>query len=352
MVVSAGIDAGTSTFCAFVMEDGKPIESLTVKTDEVKRDPSELLSFLRDHSPDAVAGPSGLGMPVKRFSELSDLDVFLMTLNLGKRVLGLRRVIEEIRRSEISDRVYTVPGVIHLGTVPRYRKVNRIDMGTSDKVCSTVLAVYELKTLGVDYENQNFVLVEAGSGFNAFIAVKGGRIVDGIGGTSGFPSFSSIGSIDGELAYILGDWEKDLLSRGGLRSLLLDMGMNPNIEDLPEFVVEWISEFIAKGIAAVGLSVGRDYDVLASGKFFELYSKEFEEFTGIRVRVLKGFGIGKRAAEGGAVIADGIAGGRFRDIVEWMRITHARGSVLDYLTSDVRSCLREEVRRFYEVIQS
>jgi predicted butyrate kinase (DUF1464 family) len=50
----------------------------------------------------------------------------------------------------------------------------------------------------------------------------------------------------------------------------------------------------------------------------------------------------KEAARGAALIADGLAGGRYRELVEVMRLKEARGTVLDrlYLTG------AEEVRRW------
>ncbi len=344
-MIALGVDAGSSTFGVVILENGVAKEGFTFETKDVRRDPMKVVRFLEGIDFDVAVGPSGLGLPVKRFSELTDRDLTLMTLSFGEKVLGLREVIDGIRRSGVGFKTYTVPGVVHMRTVPMYRKVNRVDMGTSDKLCSTALAVYELKREGLDYGDQNFVLVEAGSGFNAFIAVKGGKIVDGIGGTSGFPSFLSMGSMDGELAYLLRGWDKSLLSSGGVKSLLRDMGVRAEgLEDIPEYAVMWLSEFIAKGILAVGFSIGDEYKVLGSGKFFEEYSKEFEEFTGIRVKVLKGLGAGKRAAEGAAILADGIGGGRFKELVEWLEIMNAGGTLLDSITSDVKAFLREELR--------
>ncbi len=338
-VISAGIDAGTYTFEIFVLEGDRPLLKRTLLTSEVKRNPEIVLKALKEINPDVIAGLSGYGLPVKRFSELSDMDLSLMTLNFDKTIMGVRKLIELIKKSELGEITWTIPGIIHLPTIPEYRKINRIDMGTSDKLCSVALAVYELAMNGISYDKQNFVLVEAGYGFNAFIAVKGGRIVDGIGGSSGFPAFSSLGALDGELAYLLQNFPKSLLFSGGIKSLLRDRGYKiDKLEDLPDFAVKWLCEFIIKGIRAIGVSLD-NYTVIVSGRFFDLFYDEFLEFSGVKAVKLRGFGFAKRSAEGAAIIANGLAGGRFKEIVDWLKIREAKGTVLDYITSDVRRFL-------------
>ncbi len=341
MAVAVGIDAGTSSFEIFVLEDDNPLLKWTFLTSEVKKKTEIVLKALKEINPDVIAGPSGYGLPVKRFSELSNSDIALMTLNFDRTVMGVRSLIDLIRKSELGEITWTIPGIIHLPTIPEYRKLNRIDMGTSDKLCSVALAVYQFARGGMPFDEQNFVLVEAGYGFNAFIAVKSGKVVDGIGGTSGFPAFSSLGSLDGELAYLLGDFPKSMLFSGGIRSLLKDKGIKVDrLEDLPNFAVEWMCEFILKGIRAVSVSLD-EFEVVVSGRFFDLFYEEFKEYSGIKAVKLGGFGIAKQSAEGAAIIASGLAGGRFKDIVDWLEIQKAKGSVFDYVTSDIRRYLRK-----------
>ena len=67
------------------------------------------------------------------------------------------------------------------------------------------------------------------------------------------------------------------------------------------------------------------------------------------VRRLGGFATRvKEAAQGAALIADGLAGGAHRDVVEAMRLRQSRGSVLDHLhvagADEVRRRLRARVR--------
>lgn len=342
-MIAAGIDAGTWSYDIFALKDGKPYYSASLPTSEVRRNPRVLLYAISEIQADLIAGLSGYGLPVKRFSELSDEDIFLMTLNKDKKTaMGLRTLIDLARKENLN--IYTIPAVIHLPTVPFWRKLNRIDMGTSDKLCSVALALCQLSR-EIPYEEQSFVLVEAGYGFNAFIAVEGGKVVDGIGGTSGFPSFSSLGSMDGELAYLISNFPKSLLFSGGVRSLARDRGIEiERIEEISDEMAEWLCEFILKGVRAVEVSVEDRGLLISSGRLFDvpefekLFTEKAKEF-GYEVMRLKGFERAKQSAEGAAIIADGLAGGVFEEIVNQLEIRRADGTVFDYITSDIKMYL-------------
>src|SRR5262249_40202171 len=111
--------------------------------------------------------------------------------------------------------VVFLPGVIHVPTVPDHRKVNRIDLGTADKLCVAALAVARHATPA----EATFCLVELGSAFTACIVVAGGRIVDGVGGTGGPLGWRSAGGWDGEAAYLLSPLAKRDLFTGGVLSI-------------------------------------------------------------------------------------------------------------------------------------
>src|SRR4030042_6659323 len=112
--------------------------------------------------------------------------------------------------------VYFTPGVIHLPTVPSYRKANKMDMGTADKVCCAALAIRDqAECYGIPYDKTSFVLAEIGYAFSAALAVDNGMIVDGFGGTSGGPGFITLGCMDSELAVRLGQFPGVVLFSGG-----------------------------------------------------------------------------------------------------------------------------------------
>jgi predicted butyrate kinase (DUF1464 family) len=214
-------------------------------------------------------------------------------------------------------------------------------MGTADKLCSAILGIHQLSEKSED----SFILLESGFGFNAFIAVKNAKIVDGLGGSSSFPALSAMGAMDGELAYLLNPFPKDLLFTGGITSFLKDKGRDvKSVEELPDEALLWFAEFLLKGVRVVDVSC-KSEKILLSGKNFsherlkDIFTEKAEEF-GYECEVLKGFGVAKQSAEGAAIIANGIGGGNFRDIVEGAEIMRARGSVLDYITGDVRRHLR------------
>src|ERR1700733_7895662 len=87
---------------------------------------------------------------------------------------GMRSLLRALTRSGLP--VVFGPGVIHLPSVPRHRKYNRIDLGTADKVCSVAYAIVEQASrMRIDCDETSFVLVELGGAFTAVVAVASGR---------------------------------------------------------------------------------------------------------------------------------------------------------------------------------
>ncbi|ADB58708.1 DUF1464 family protein [Archaeoglobus profundus] len=328
-MITAGIDVGTKDSCVMISEDGRIIDYIFIE--DLKDEINEIIRFLRDHSPQAIACGFGYGLPVKRLSELNDRVLTLLTLSFDRPIMGVRLLIEALRKylGEIS---YTIPSVKLLPTVPAYRKLNKIDMGTSDKVCSVALALVRLKEMGINFTDQNFVLVEAGYGFNSFIAVKDGKIVDGLGGTSGFPSFSSSGALDLEVVALLKDYPKEMVFRGGFKDFL-----KCEIDEIPDEALRWMFEYIVKGIKVMEVSIGKCCQIVVSGRFFDLYYDEFVDYTGFKCFKLSSV---KASAEGACIIANGLNGGVFRDVVDHLELLKASGSILDYIAHDLRKLFK------------
>uniref|UniRef100_A0A7C3RBY5 DUF1464 domain-containing protein n=1 Tax=Archaeoglobus fulgidus TaxID=2234 RepID=A0A7C3RBY5_ARCFL len=335
-MISAGIDPGTGSYDVVAIEKGKVVYRKKLKTEEVRASPEIVIDAIEESGAEIAAGLSGYGLPVKPFSELDDVDMLLMTLNFElERAIGLRKIIKAVKERNVN--LYTIPAVIHLPTVPPWRKMNRIDIGTADKLCSAVLAVAKLSE-EEELTKLNFILAEVGEGFNAFIAVRNGRIVDGMGGTTSFPGYSSLGAMDAELAYLIGEFPKKLIFRGGIKSFAEDWKLGDRD------VINILSEFVMKGIKAMEVSVDADFYVL-SGRFAPEMLRKLREGEK-EVKLLGGFGKGKQSAQGAAIIANAIAGGEYKEIVDYMRILEAKGTVLDYITSDIMEHVRRGIRRF------
>src|SRR5260221_7347966 len=97
--------------------------------------------------------------------------------------------------------VVLTPGVVHLATVPAHRKVNRVDMGTADKVCAAALAVHQqAQRLGCHVTEVSLILLELGGAFTPAPPRDNGRIAAGICGTAGALGVRSSGAFDGEVA--------------------------------------------------------------------------------------------------------------------------------------------------------
>jgi predicted butyrate kinase (DUF1464 family) len=351
-----GIDPGTVTVDVCGLDDGCVFLDQSFPTSEALADPSLLLGILERAAPlDLVAGPSGYGLPLTRVQDVTEGDLrlaFLPDPGLSRRsaegatadgILGLRRLVRALAQSPVP--IVLTPGVVHLPSVPAHRKVNRVDMGTADKVCAVALAVHEQMTRRrCEVRDVSLILLELGGAFTAALAVENGRIVDGLGGTSGPLGVRAAGALDGEVAFLAGDVTKRHLFGGGVASIAATP--DAPVEALaspttPAGRIAWEAylESAVKAVATLAVSAPTAEDVIVSGRVGRVAGVREELARRLRLAIphaathtLAGFGgSAKEAAQGAAVIADGIAGGRFAAIVDALAIREASGTVLDHL---------------------
>ena len=217
-----GIDPGTMSFDLCGLEGEKLFLDRSIATSEVTANPQILVDVIHAAGPvDLIVGPSGYGLPWIKAQDLTPQLIDRMLLSKrrdrGRNTIikGMRRMLHVLRESGLP--IYFAPSVIHLTTVPAHRKVNRIDMGTADKLCAVALGIWDqANRLKIGYDATSFIYIEMGGAFTAVIAVDKGKVVDGLGGTSGALGYLSLGAMDGELAYLLGSFPKGLLCSGGV----------------------------------------------------------------------------------------------------------------------------------------
>lgn len=347
MVRVVGIDPGTRSFDICGLEDLKIFYEGSIPSEEVAKDPGSLKRILENLGKlDVIVGPSGYGIPIKHIKEINEDDLFQMVLVREDEkipvLVGLVEAVKILKETDLN--IYFIPGVIHLPTVPVHRKINCIDMGTADKLCCAFLAIYDFtKRHGISYDECDIILVEIGFGYNAAIAVKSGKIVDGIGGTRAGIGFLTSGAWDGEVAYLAGCISKSDLFKGGVRSIVGDDDMEP--EEFPKRAIQdrmtsiaWeaFMEGIEKVVLSLLASVKEPRAIILSGRLSrveEIRSEIKRRLSYIApVEVLKGFGgSSKEAAQGAALIADGIAGGSMFSLLKHMEIDRASGSLFDHI---------------------
>jgi len=328
-----GIDPGTVSIDICGMEDGRLVLDRSWPTAEALDEPDELIRALRSlGEPDLVAGPSGYGLPLVPPEQATEDDwrlAFLARPGEEGGLGGLRRLARRMVESGL--RTVFLPGAIHLDTVPPHRKLNRVDLGTADKVAAAALGIADqAQRFGCPPSETSFLLLELGGAFSAALAVHGGRIVDGLGGTSGPMGWRSSGALDGEVAYLSGEVTKAMLFRGGVQSLA-ESGEGRRALGLEAFV-----EGAIKALRSLLVPVPAPREILLSGRALAetgvLDRLEPSLAAVAPVRRLQGFArVAKAPAQGAAIIADGLAGGRWQPLVETMRLRHASGTVLDHL---------------------
>jgi predicted butyrate kinase (DUF1464 family) len=274
---------------------------------------------------DLIAGPSGYGLPLVRGESLTEDDLNQMSLirpdERGEPagVSGFRSSVRAVVKTRLP--VVFLPGGYHLPTIPTHRKLNALDLGTADKVAVAALALwFDARERG-GCEQSTFALVELGSAFTAILIVEAGRLVDASAGTRGPIGLSSGGAWDGEIAY----WRSPLSKRDLFRGGLDDLGPTG-----PDAFRESLTRHVA-GLQAItpferiylsGLALERpDIASLARDALSKLGQLNV-------LPSLEGAWV-KHAAQGSALLADGLAGGSFSPVVQSLALEQSRGSIWD-----------------------
>ncbi|HZW07821.1 MAG TPA: DUF1464 family protein [Phycisphaerales bacterium] len=328
-----GIDPGTVSLDLCGLAGGRVYLDASWPTAEALADPEGFLARLTSAGPpDLVVGPSGYGLPLRRAADASERDLrlaYLAAPDEAGGIGGLRAFVRRLAATALP--MVLVPGVVHLDTVPEYRKLNRVDLGTADKVCAAALAIREVQErTGRPTAAVSLLLLELGGAFTAGLAVRDGQIVDGIGGTSGPIGWRAAGALDGEVAFLAGEIGKDTLFGGGVETV---SGRAPGLRAA---AVEAFVEGALKAARQLMVAVPEPDVILLSGRHaedravFERLARALIDAA--PVRRLEGFAVrAKQGAQGAAVLADGLAGGEYAPLVDRLRIREARGTVLDHL---------------------
>jgi len=372
MVKAIGIDPGTKSIDIFGFDDetGKILIDKAIPRDEFTKNPRIIINILRDLTIsagklDVIVGPSGYGITPKRATETEDSEILMATFvseSDAKRrlkIIGLRELMFFMKKASDLN-IWFTPGVIHLPTIPRFRKAGKIDMGTADKLFSVILAMKDqAESLNLDYSETSFILVEIGFAYTSAMAVEKGNLVDGIGGTSGNLGYLGMGTMDGELSYAIsnsiGDYSKMLLFSGGASSLA---ELDPFSTDIEDFInkskmdnktksaYEAFKEAIVKDVFTLMVSMNKTpKEILLSGRFLGVNAFRKDVILKL-IKSTKSFNISgirtiqkqttkvKEGAQGASILANGIAGGKYKRIVERLKILEAEDTIFDHIYLD------------------
>jgi predicted butyrate kinase (DUF1464 family) len=350
-----GIDPGTKSFdilgIEFIRNKEKIFLDKTIPSEKVAGNPEILLSEIKPFLPvKAIIGPSGYGLPLTKLADASDNEINQM-LPMEEDITGGISVNEGIKRlfwkmKEMKLPVYFTPGIIHLTTVPEYRKLNRMDMGTADKLCCVALAMKDqMKRLRIRANQTSFILLEMGYGFTAAIAVKNGQAIDGLGGTSGFPGFLGTGSLDGELAIRLGKQRQGILFTGGASSITKNIIKDVSKLSKNKDVLKLLIESALKDIACLFISHPDPKEIILSGRlcrvpviYREIIKSLKKHFPNLLIRrVHRTAKIAKEATEGAVLLGAGILDIKYTDIFKALKIADAKGTMYDYIKLNLKT---------------
>ncbi|MFX1375439.1 MAG: DUF1464 family protein [Promethearchaeota archaeon] len=346
-MISLGIDPGSKSWDFFCLENNNTILDTSIPTKELISNPQKVIDIINSvKNINMMVAPSGFGLPLKDVHDLTEKDIFFTLLKFNQReknqVIGLGKVLRLIKALEIPGVI--VPGVKHLPTVPRYRKINKIDMGTADKICTAVTGIRDqMERLNITPEKVNFIMVEIGYGFTAVLAIENGQIIDGIGG-SNILGFRASGSLDGELAYLIKTIHKRNIYKGGVAYIsgysdlsLKEITFLAEKDEQTKIALKAYFSSVKKAVFGISSSFSHKNkitEVLLAGRGANLVYLKDKMINGLSdvapVKLMKSYSqIAKRAAQGAAFIANGILGGEFEPIITNLQLKNASGSILD-----------------------
>jgi predicted butyrate kinase (DUF1464 family) len=328
MVRAVGSDPGTSSLDLLLLEDGTVVDQKSYQPGDLASDRELLSRLFTTWAPiDLVAAPSGYGLPLVPGACFTENHLEQMSLvrpadrENESGVVGFRAWVRAFLRAGVPT--IFLPGGLHLPTIPAHRKVNSIDLGTPDKVCVVALAIWFDSQDTGGFDRSTFAVVEIGTAFSAILVVDRGRLVDASSGSRGPIGLRSQGSWDGEVAYWRGPLTKNDLFHGGLADLG-ELGENAFRESLVKHLagLRAVTPFERIYFSGRGLAEPRIAGLVedASARFGRT----------IVLPNLPGAWV-KHAAQGSAILADALAGGRFARVAESLQLNAAQGSVWDVL---------------------
>jgi predicted butyrate kinase (DUF1464 family) len=335
-----GIDPGTVSFDLCLLDDKDIVFEDSISSTIVAEKPEEFAKECLGLKPDVLIAPSGMGLNNRKLSELTPREMFELTLvREGEKVPvldGMKKFLEIVREAGLET--FFLPSIIQLTTVPRWRKINKIDMGTADKMCIAALSVETVsRKRNASYSEMNHIVVELGGGYNALMTIEEGRIINGIGGTLfPGPGFMNAGAMDGEVAYLLKGFEKGLLFTGGAGDLTGVPGL-PREKFTRESYPDAFNAFLEGVLSAVysQRAILLSRQVFLSGRltgYENIYKpvKKALERSGYSVDLLPTLSKkSKAAAQGYAIVGNGSFGGSYAPLVKHMMIDKSSGSILD-----------------------
>lgn len=342
--IVVGTDPGTKSLDAVGMRrDGTLVLDESFEYSQL---PGKFLESLQPlaREIECLIAPSGYGTAFKKLSDSTGEDLREILPKEDPRIPvneTIRTLYQQLRHLPVP--AYLLPGVIHLPTVPWYRKTNKMDMGTADKLCVAALGIYsQVRRFGLQPSETSFILLEVGYGFNACLVVKGGKVIDGLGGTSGSLGFLSPGALDAELAIRIPSSSQYVLFTSGARALA-GGGIEP--EELPRHDDAWRAfvEGMKKMVAQMLVTLPDPLELIISGRLSTLpeLREEIELSYGSKFKLhwLRDWRRGrkaKEAAEGACILAAGMVGWEpYREIFQTLEIERSSGRIWDHVKMEV-----------------